>query len=175
MLLLLLLGRRWRTKDIVGADAEGTLEVYVQPARVAAVPPKGTSLEAQGTRGRRRRLELEGVVGVGREVDLEGELGAEGVDVEVAGAARVEEAADAVAAEVAGAAAEGVVEEGEVMVGVEGGGGGGGAGGADLVEVEVADLAAVPGAVAEGVAAGAEELGGDEEEVEGVLGVAQMF
>lgn len=88
------------------------------------------------------------MVRVQGELYVEGELRAEGVDVEVARAARVEEAADSVAAEVAAAAAEGVVEEGEVVVGVEGGGGGGWAGSADVVEVEVAGLAAVPGAVA---------------------------
>lgn len=57
---------------------------------------------------------------------------------------------------------------------MEGGGGGDGAGSADVVDVEVADLAAVSGAEAEGVAAGAKEFSGDVEEVEGMLVVAQM-
>lgn len=91
--------------------------------------------------------------------------------------ARVEEAVDEVAAEVAEAAvrAAGVVEEGEVVVGVERGEEGGGRGGAVFMEVEVAaGGAAVAGSDAEGVAAVAFVFCGGVDLDEGVVWVGEM-
>lgn len=84
--------------------------MYIQAANTAAVPPRRTSLEAESTTGGPRGLEREEMVRVQREPRVERQLGAERVHVEVARAARVEEAVDEVAAEVAEAVVDGLVD-----------------------------------------------------------------
>lgn len=78
-----------------------TLQVDIQAARAAPVPPRSTCIKAESTSGRVPGLEFQEMVGVQRESYVEGQLSAEGVYVEVTRAARVEEAMDEVAAEVA--------------------------------------------------------------------------
>lgn len=89
---------------------KNAFQMYIQAANTAAVPPRRTSLEAESTTGGPRGLEREEMVRVQREPRVERQLRAERVHVEVARAARVEEAVDEVAAEVAEAVVDGLVD-----------------------------------------------------------------
>lgn len=78
-----------------------TLQVDIQAAWAAPVPPRSTSFKAESTSGRVPGLEFQEMVRVQREPYVDRQLSAERVCVEVTRAARVEEAMDEVAAEVA--------------------------------------------------------------------------
>lgn len=146
----------WRRRAL----PECALQVGVNFTGAAAVPPPVGARAATGQAApcRGGRLEGEGVIRMERMVYARREIGAEWVDVEgatlaVYSAAGVEKAGNVVAAEGAGPVGVGVHVAGKGVVGVEGAGEGGGAGGAPLVEIEGADGAAVPPAVALAVAA----------------------